>query len=218
MLNARKSWNPSPPSRLGLHKYDQISHAIFIFSPLPHQNARTTVSIELIKYLGRRKQDIRYVGIAWSTALVRTSLPALNIDFPPHQLILFQTMSQRPLKICCLEQPMTAGIPRYLSFFFTTWTLSIWVIWVLLSATNPGLEVIDHFSKLITWTEPRAYNSKIFLRAAAWGILSSQNTMVSSAKQRLDMEGANGAILTPWMRPIAPPALEVLWSLHHTNK
>lgn len=49
-------------------------------------------SIELIKYPGRKKHDIKYVGFDCSTTLINTSFPALESVLSSHPFILFQTL------------------------------------------------------------------------------------------------------------------------------
>lgn len=133
-LKLCKARKPIPPSRLGLHNWFQDNHAIFCLSPLPHQKARMAASIEFTKYFAKEKQDMMYVGMAWSTTLINTSFLAHDNVFSPHPLILFQTRCMLTLKNSFLDFSMTDGIPKYLSNLSTTGTPNTWVIFAFFSA------------------------------------------------------------------------------------
>lgn len=160
-LNVRRSQNPRPPCLFGLHNCDHSTHASFLELPSPHQNSLIAVSIEWIIFPCRKKQDMMYVGIDCSTALIRTSFPTREMVFSPYPLILFHIRSRITLKIGDFDFPTTEGMPKYLSSFSTTCTPRIWVIWAFCSAPIPALNTIDDLSKLITWPETLAYLSEI---------------------------------------------------------
>ena len=83
----------NPPNSLSLHNLSQLTQWTFLNSPLyPHQNLQIRTSNSLIKPLGILKQLIVYIGIAWITNLMSTSLPAWdsNLSFQPCDF--FQTV------------------------------------------------------------------------------------------------------------------------------
>ena len=88
-----KDWgflNPMPLVSLDLQRFFQLTHAIFYSCSLyPHQNLLIMPSISSQSPLGRRKQLIVYVGMAWATAFLRISLPPIDNIFSFHPDIFF---------------------------------------------------------------------------------------------------------------------------------
>ena len=88
-----KDWgflNPMPTVSLDLQRFFQLTHAIFYSCSLcPHQNLLIMPSISSQSPLGRRKQLIVYVGMAWATAFLRISLPPIDNIFSFHPDIFF---------------------------------------------------------------------------------------------------------------------------------
>jgi len=66
-------WSPKPPKAFGEHilSQERKERLWFLSWGKPHQNFRIKVLISEQKYLGRRKRDIIYVGIALTTDLTR---------------------------------------------------------------------------------------------------------------------------------------------------
>ena len=56
-----------------------------------------------------------YIGIAWATVLIRTSLPAFEIVFSFHPITLLVIFSCKSLKVLTFDLPVAIGSPRYLS-------------------------------------------------------------------------------------------------------
>ena len=76
-LNFSISLKPKPPTSLASHKHFQFTQWTFQLSPLyPHQYFLIKTSNSFTNPLGSLKQLIVYVGIAWITDFIRTSLPA----------------------------------------------------------------------------------------------------------------------------------------------
>lgn len=64
-------------------------------------------------------------GIAWTTALIKTSFPARERDLPDKLWILAQILSLQELKISFLDLPKTVGSLKYLACFSTKVMLRI---------------------------------------------------------------------------------------------
>jgi hypothetical protein len=125
-LNIPNSRRPKPPLVFALHKVFHGSQCIFPLSPsCPYQNLRIKTSISFIKRVGRWKQLIAYVGIAWATDLMRTSRPAWEISFSFHPLSLLHTLSLIWEKLAYFALHTKDGNPRYFSYCFIAGTPSI---------------------------------------------------------------------------------------------
>lgn len=69
-----------------------------------------------------------------------------------------------------------------------------------------GLKTIVDFYILMIWPDSAAYLLRITRNmSASWGV-AWQNKIVSSAKHRLDIVGAEGAIQIPFKFPLLPPS------------
>ena len=64
---------------------------------------------------GSLNRLMEYVGIAWATVLIRTSLPAFEIVFSFHPMTLLVIFSCKSLKVLTFDLPVAFGNPRYLS-------------------------------------------------------------------------------------------------------
>ena len=112
-LNALRSLNPSPPSAFLWHIFSHETQAIFhSFSFCPHQKFLTMEFSSWHKESGILKQVIVYVGVAWATALMSTSLPAFESNLPFHPAIFLLTWSFIWLKAFLFPLPTSDGSPR----------------------------------------------------------------------------------------------------------
>lgn len=115
-LKAFKSLNPIPPFALGLHNLSHVIHGIFLSSFFcPHQNRLIMAPSSLHNESGSLKQLMEYVGMAWATAFISVSLPALDSNFPFQPTILFPTWSLILLKAFFFPLPTNEGSLRYCS-------------------------------------------------------------------------------------------------------
>ena len=86
------SLKPKPPLFFGKHRFFHATQCIFLASLLyPHQNFQIRASISLHKDFGSKKQPM--VGMAWSTTLIKISLPPCESSFSFHPWILCQICS-----------------------------------------------------------------------------------------------------------------------------
>ena len=60
------------------------------------------------------------MGIAWTTNLIKVSLPAFDISFSFHPISFFVIYSWISLKVPTFDFPPTMGKPRYFSQLFMT--------------------------------------------------------------------------------------------------
>jgi len=140
-----------------LFSLHNVSHLIqwILRSPclLPHQNLLIILSICSHKPIGSREQLITYVGIAWTTNLIKTSLPAFDRNFSFQPFSFFHTLSWTKLKTCFLDLPTKAGSPRYFEWHSTT--LICIQPWnkILRSSGTFQLKEISDLSKLISCLE-----------------------------------------------------------------
>ena len=89
-LNFSISLNPIPPFSLASHKCFQVTQWIFLPSLLyPHQNFQIMVSNSLISHFGSLKQLMEYVGMAWITDIINTSLLDWDNNFSFHRWSFF---------------------------------------------------------------------------------------------------------------------------------
>jgi len=118
-LNLHRSLKPIPPFNFDLHKISHFFQCILRLSPrYPHQNFRIIISISLQRPTGKRKQFMAKVGIAYATALMRTSFPACDSNFSFHPWIFPHTLSFIKFKLALLFCPTIAGRPKYFSYSF----------------------------------------------------------------------------------------------------
>ena len=74
----------------------QATQKVFLFpSLLPHQKSHRRLSICLHRPLGSLKHDIEYIGVAWVTALINTSLPPAERHCSIHPCTFCHTLSLR---------------------------------------------------------------------------------------------------------------------------
>ena len=101
---------------------------------------------------GNLKQLIVYEGIACATALISTSLPALDNIFSFQPVNFLQSFSFISLKVFLFFLPTSKGNPKYFSCCFITWApnlrfISSWVAFgVLLLKNNDVLLLIIVFN------------------------------------------------------------------------
>ena len=82
-LNCLSCLKPIPPLHFGSHIFSQLSQAIFLVSSFwPHQKFLNMLVNSSQSASSNLKQLMVYVGIAWVTALINISLPALDNIFP----------------------------------------------------------------------------------------------------------------------------------------
>ena len=121
-LKAFRSLNLMPPISLDLHNLSQEIEEIFRSSNFcPHQNLLIIELSSLQSESGNLKQLMVYVGVAWATALMRTSLPAEDNNFPFQPAIFWPSWSLILLKAFFFLWPIKDGRPRYLSCCLMTW-------------------------------------------------------------------------------------------------
>ena len=82
-LNNARSLKPIPPSSFDFVDSDHLIQCIFLLSPrCPQKNFLTIASMSWHRPKGILKHPMEYVGMAWTIALIRTSLPAWDKSFP----------------------------------------------------------------------------------------------------------------------------------------
>ena len=106
----------------GSHNFSQLNQAIFFsFAFCPHQKFLTMLVSSSHKASGNLKQLMVYVGIAWATALISTSLPALDSIFSFQPASFLRSFSLISLKVFLLFLPTNDGKPKYFSCYLITW-------------------------------------------------------------------------------------------------
>lgn len=111
------SWRkPKPPSSFESHSLSQLSHAIFLSSRIwPHQKFQIILVMSSQRESGILKHPIVHVGIAWATAFISTSFPALDCIFSFHLANFLLSFSLIALKEFLLFLPTRDGRPKYFS-------------------------------------------------------------------------------------------------------
>lgn len=91
MLKECKSPKPNPPHNFGMLSFSQLCQDIPLLSPPAelHQKQFINLSMSLHNCMGKRNRLIVYVGMACTTALISTSLPSRESNFPRQLLNFF---------------------------------------------------------------------------------------------------------------------------------
>lgn len=128
-LNWFNWWDPIPLPTLGSQSLSQLSQTIFLSSCFwPHQNLRIILVKSSQREFGSLKQLMVYVGIAWATTLINTSLPAFERSFSFHPANFLLRFSLISLKEYLLFLPTRDVNPRYFSCCRITCALNLFLI------------------------------------------------------------------------------------------
>ena len=165
-LKALKFLNPIPPFAFGVHNFSHFIQAILHSSFFcPHQKLLTILFSSAHKDFGRRKQLIVWVGIAWTTALIKTSLPAMDRNFSFQLDSLCATLSLSCWKVFLLFRPTKDGKPRYFSCWWIMSAPNLCLTYSWISLGVLGLKKREVF-----WLQ-RLLLSNLFLGVSWWMIV-----------------------------------------------
>lgn len=113
-MKADNYLKPNPPWSLATHIFLQLIQWLLFLSPTtPHQNLAHNLPISLQIELGRQKQLIVYIEIAWATDLMSPSFPPSEKSFSFHPWGIFSILSLIFINTALLFLPTWEDIPRY---------------------------------------------------------------------------------------------------------
>ena len=141
-LNCLSCLKPITPLHFGSHIFSQLSQAIFLASSFwPHQKFLIMLINSSQSAFDNLKHLMVYVGIAWATTLINTSLPALANIFSFHPTNFLRSFSLISLKVFLLFFPTKEGNPKYFSCCFITCApslcyISSWIAFGVLRLKN----------------------------------------------------------------------------------
>ena len=138
-----------------------------------------------------------YVGIAWATALMRTSFPPIERSLPFQPANFWPILSFNIEKTSILDLPMNEGSPKYLVCFESCIGPKILKISFLISWLVFGLKNIEDLSMLIFWPEASSYLWRMDFNTWHSTGVALQKRMLSSAKKRWVTLGQPQAIEIP---------------------
>ena len=188
-LNSWMSLTPISPLSFGVHNMFQFIQWIFFsLRVCPHQYLATVELIPSHTFLGILKMLIVYVGITWTTILIKTSLPAFEIVFSFHPITLFVILSSSSLKVLTFDFPPTMGSPRYFSqLCMTCAPIKFWISSLSLQLLF-GLKNNVVFCLLMAYPHASSYCVSMSSRWQHLLFLASQNSKLSSAKRRWEIQ------------------------------
>ena len=136
-----------------------------------------------------------------ATALINTSLPALDSIFSFHLANFLRSFSLISLKVFLLFLPINEGKPRYFSCYFITWAPNLCLIssWIALGVLL--LKNKDVFAWFSCWPDACSYTFRILWRASHFAREALQKIKLSSAKKRCDSFGPPRQTATHPMTP-----------------
>ena len=140
----------------------QLTKAILFSCCLcPHQNLLISPSISSQSPLGSWQQLMLYVGMAWATAFIRTSLPPMDKSFSFHLDSFFGTLSFISAKTSFFDFAMIKGRPRYFSCLVSCIGPNISSTSLLVSFRVLWLKNIEDLSTFIFCPEATSYRLRI---------------------------------------------------------
>jgi hypothetical protein len=89
------------------------------------------------------------MGIAWATALIRISLPALDNSRSFQPWIICQTLYFKHVKTCDLALPIYTGSPKYRSFIVSVVMFSVSITPIRCPCLVFGLNMTANLPALI---------------------------------------------------------------------
>ena len=126
--------------------------------------------------------------MTWAIVLIKTSLPAFEMNFSFHPITLLVIRSCNSLKVATFDCPPTIGSPRYYSKSFMFLAPKIFFIASFTSGLVFLLKNRDFFCLLIAWLEAASYLPKMSRSRWHSSTDASQNNKQSSAKRRWDTQ------------------------------
>ena len=111
--------------------------------------------------IGNLKHDIVQVGSAWATALIKTSIPACESNFPSHPCSFFHTFCFMLSKLSFFFLPIKDGNPKYFSYCWTIGTPRAYLIDSCISWEVDLLKKRVVFSRFIYCSDALSYVSNI---------------------------------------------------------
>ena len=144
-----------------------------------------------------------YVGIAWTTALINTSLPAFERSFSFQLANFLLSFSLKSLKVFLLFFPTKDSKPKYFSCYWITWTPNLFFI---LSLIWSGVFLLKNsvvFVRFNYWPEACSKTPKILCMALHSSSVALQKIILSSAKKRCNRQGAPIQTVIPSISPIS---------------
>lgn len=135
--------------------------------------------------LGKRKQDITYVGSAWATDFKRTSLPPLERNFADHELIRSFSRFRTKANTCRFELHIFSGSPRYMPM-----PPSLWIPKVCFSVpfSSCGTFLPNKIADLPwfnCWPDALPYVSMIFINSAHCWTFAMQKKNIVVCKEEM---------------------------------
>ena len=173
-----------PPWSLDRHIFLQLTHAIlFSLSFCPHQKLLIIFSRSWQWVLGSWKQLMVYASTAWATALIRISLPPMEMSLPFQPVSFLATLSLTSANTCIFYFPMMEGNPKYLLYrescigprMFRMLSLNSWGVF--------GLKNTEDLSVLIFCPEASSYLLSILTSAWHSCSFALQNKRLSRRKR-----------------------------------
>ena len=136
------------------------------------------------RFSGSLKQLMVYVGTAWATALMSTSLPTVDKSFSFHPDNLLATLDFSWAKEFVLDLPMREGRPRYVSCYLITWAPNIVLIFVCISPLVFRLKYNEVFCLFSCCPDDDSYTLRILRISDPLASVALPKIMLSSAKKR----------------------------------
>lgn len=138
------------------------------------------------KAFGILKMLMEHVGIACTTVLIRTSLPAFEIKFSFHPITFLVIFSYKPLKVFTLDFPLAFSNPRYFSQSSTILAPIKALMLCFTSDVVFQLKNDDVFCLFIALLKAASYCSKMSNNLWHSSIVAWQKMRLSSTNKRWD--------------------------------